>query len=426
MAEVQFKVGINYAFLNKYYDPNNRSKQGFLLQGSGGSGKTWDVLQFLIVYSEDNAGKGKDILICRETYAACKGSVLKDFIKILKMYGMYDEKCHVQSHPQQYHHEGNTFSFAGRDDSAAHGARRDVIYFNEIMLDEDDKAFQQMNGRCAEMFICDYNPKFTEHWVYDKVKYRNDVKFFKSTFLTNKYLPQGERDEKLGYEPWHPEDRQLPEDKRRPHPTNIAQGTADEYLWRVYGMGEAAAAEGIIFQHATWLSEWPEGMGYVHCVDFGFTVDPCVIIKYNEDANNIWAECLSYQPMETAADIHQFAQDTNLNIRIPAIADSSDKHVSEDKGTVQMVADLKKLGWNIDKVSKTKSIMYWLTSMKKKKIHLIKNHYYKEVLKEKENYRMKTINGTPINQPVDKFNHFWDPTRYGHMTHNQPSRRGFW
>ena len=36
MADVQLKVGINYAFLYKYYNPDNPSKQGFLLQGSGG------------------------------------------------------------------------------------------------------------------------------------------------------------------------------------------------------------------------------------------------------------------------------------------------------------------------------------------------------------------------------------------------------
>lgn len=426
MAEVWFKAGINYAFIHNNYKPDYEGKQGFLLQGSGGSGKTYDAIFFILTYSKNNTSKGKEILICRETYAACKKTVLKDFISILKEYGMYDKRNHFESHPQRYLYEGNMISFAGRDDASAHGERNDLIYFNEIMLDDNSKAFIQLNSRCREVFIADYNPRFTEHWVYNKIKHRADTKFFKTTFITNKFLPQGEREEKLAFEPTHPEDRHLPKKERRPHPTNIAQGTADEYNWRVYGEGEAAAAEGVIFEHVKWIPQWPEGMGHIHTMDFGFTVDPCVINKYNEDKHNIWIECLSYQPMETAIDIDEYAEAINLNKKIFTIADSSDRYVSEEKGVVKMVEDLEKFKWNIDKVEKTKSVMYWINSMKKKKIHIVKNQFYKQVLIEKENYRLKMINEIAINQPVDKWNHFWDSSRYGHMSYNKPQRKAYW
>ena len=62
--------------------------------------------------------------------------------------------------------------------------------------------------------------------------------------------------------------------------------------------------------------------------------------------------------------------------------------------------------------------MFWLTSMKKKKIHIIKNHLYKQALKEQQNYKMKEIAGISINQPIDKWNHIWDAARYGHIAHN--------
>lgn len=426
MANTQLKAGLNYAFMHKYYDPSCKNKQGFLLQGSGGSGKTFDVIFFILTYCTNNSGVGKDILITRETYSACKKTVLKDFIKILKQYGIYDKDNHIESHPQKYIFEGNTISFAGRDDSSSHGDRNDLIYFNEIMLDEDDKAYQQLNGRCREIFICDYNPKYTEHWVYDKIKRRKDVKFLKTTFLTNKFLPEGERQEKLGYEPWHPEDRSLPIEKRRPHPVNIEQGTADEYLWRVYGLGEAAAAEGIIFEHATWIDKFPDYLKYIYVMDFGFTVDPCYIGKYAEDDKNIWIEPLCYHPIETPGAIHDFATGLGLNPKIQTIADSSDKHRSEKYGSVEMVKGLKKLGWNIRKVRKNQSVIFWINSMKKKKIHIVKNHLFKEILKEKENYRMKTINGIAVNQPIDKWNHHWDGSRYGHMFWNTPGYNAFW
>jgi hypothetical protein len=53
------------------------------------------------------------------------------------------------------------------------------------------------------------------------------------------------------------------------------------------------------------------------------------------------------------------------------------------------------------KISKTKSVDVWLTSMKKKKIHIIKNHLYKQALKEQQNYKMKEIAGIAINQPMN-------------------------
>ena len=52
----------------------------------------------------------------------------------------------------------------------------------------------------------------------------------------------------------------------------------------------------------------------------------------------------------------------------------------------------------------------------------MKNHLYKEIKKEKENYRMKEIGGMAINQPIDSFNHFWDSARYGHMAFNNSSK----
>ena len=62
--------------------------------------------------------------------------------------------------------------------------------------------------------------------------------------------------------------------------------------------------------------------------------------------------------------------------------------------------------------------MYWILSMKTKKIHIVKNSLYMDIKKEKENYKFKEINGILINQPIDKYNHFWDAARYGHMAWN--------
>jgi PBSX family phage terminase large subunit len=419
MSEVALQVGANYDFLDKEFDwdkSKEQIKQVFLLEGGGGSAKTYDALQFIITYCDNYYGWNKDILIGRDQYSDCKKTVLKDFIKILKMYGIYRKENHTQSHPQSYNLYGNTIFFSGINGIGSHGERHDIIYINEIMETEwDDIA--QLNQRCNEMFLGDYNPMFTVHWVYDKLEPREDCKLFKSTQLMNPFLPKGQRDEMLAYEPTHPEDRHLPKKERRPHPTNIKNGTADDYLSDVYLFGLRAAPEGLIFKYVSYIDSFPD-MGYSYTIDFGFTTDPTAICKYAEDSNNIWIELLLYEPTENADLINEFALSTGMNIKLPTTADSSDKYTGENKGTVEMVKDLRLKGWRINKVSKTKSVMYWLTSMKKKKIHIVKNSNYIHAKKEQENYRMKTINGIAINQPIDKFNHMWDSVRYGHIAYN--------
>ena len=60
------------------------------------------------------------------------------------------------------------------------------------------------------------------------------------------------------------------------------------------------------------------------------------------------------------------------------ICDSSDRYVSENNGVVRMVQDLQADGWNAIKVSKSKSVMYWLLSLKSKKINVVKKNREEE------------------------------------------------
>ena len=209
-----------------------------------------------------------------------------------------------------------------------------------------------------------------------------------------------------------------------PHPTNIQNGTADEFNWKVYGLGLRGAMKGVIFPYVEWIDEFPEDKALIYPNDFGFTTDPNALGRYAEDEYNIWIEPLCYEPIETPEALALLLDELGIDKEKDIIpCDSSDKYTGENKGTVEMVKGLRQRGFvNAHKISKTKSIMYWLNSMKTKKIHIIKNHLYNQVLKEQQNYRMKEIGGIAINQPIDKFNHFWDMARYGHIAHNSKTQ----
>ena len=396
------------------------------LEGGSGSGKSWDVLFYLIWICQQNKNVGLRIMIGRAFYAWIDDSILADFKKILALLDLWTGKLTKESHPKEHKLYGNTFHFRGADqESKFHGPRWDIVYLNEGMEFKYESC-SQVFMRTNLKILLDWNPYLMQHWVYDRILVRPDCTHVKSTFFDNPDLPEGQREEILGYETTHPEDRHIiDKKKRRPHPTNIKNGTADDRLWSVYGEGKRMAPIGLIFKNVRYIDEWPVDVAYVYGMDFGWTVDPTTIVKVGETQTDIYLELLCYEPIETPETLDLYMQKIGTNRSIPIIADSSDKYTGENKGTVEMVKGLKLLGWPISKVSKTKSIMYWLTSMKRKRVNVINNGFVIYFKTEFENYRMKTVNGIAINQPIDGFDHAITGGRYGHMSLHQSSG-GMW
>lgn len=382
----------------KNYSPEN--KVIICNEGSTRSAKTWDFYHFLVMFCENNENEHNEIYILRETLVNCRDFTLKEFKKCLQNIQIWEDNNFTGSPKPYYNLFGNDVYFRGLDD-VSEGYPSDILFINEALENTNKDKIQTLRMRCRKLMVMDWNPKYTQHWCFDLEGQPNTF-FTHSTYKQNKHLQQAVIKEIESYEP---------------NLENIKSGTADEYRWKVYGLGQRAAPEGIIFPYVEWIDKFPD-MGYSHGMDFGFTTDPTVLVKYAEDSKNIWIEPLLWAPTENADLIHDFATTQNINIYIPTTADSADKYTGENKGTIEMVRDLKDKGWQISKVNKTNSVMYWLTSMKKKKIHIVKNHFYPEARKEQENYSMKLINGIAINQPIDKFNHMWDASRYGHIAYN--------
>ncbi|MCK5640405.1 MAG: terminase [Gammaproteobacteria bacterium] len=429
MTENYIETSHVFGFIYKNYLKDNNKKL-FALEGSSGAGKTWGIIDAIIEYCRINNFEDKRVTIGRETYMDCLDTVGYDFIKRLKMIGFYDELCHRKSHPQAYFLFGNRIDFAGWSNRGQPSKRQDVLWFNEV-LESGEEVFKQYNQRTNDITFADWNPKVTQHWVYDKILNRPDCHYLHCLMLDCPFLPTGQKEEILRYDPWAPGSYEVKNfdiyhkgqivsssNQPPPHPENIDNGTADEFMWKVYGLGLRASAQGIIFRNVEWIDEFPPDMHFDYGLDFGFTSDPTVITKNAEDAKNIWIEVLSYAPMETPEELHEYAKAEGIDYRKPTTADSSDKYTGENKGTVEMVKSLQRMGWNISKVKKNKSVMFWLNSMKAKKIHIVKNKFYIQAKKEQENYKMREINGILINQPVDKFNHMWDSGRYRHMSFN--------
>jgi PBSX family phage terminase large subunit len=387
-ANLEFLL-TEFSFEKSNNNKDTQEKQGFVLEGGSGSAKSWDIINFLLVYCQTNFNKNKDILIFRATFADLRKTILKDFEKILRMYDLFDENNFHKSAPVCYNFMGNRIYFTGLDSVGSHGERHDIIWGNEGM-ELDFEAWKQLNQRCNEAFFIDYNPSYTSHWIYNSIITRPDTKFFHSTLLQNSFLPNGQRQEILSYEPTA---------------ENIEKGTADDYMWKVYGLGLRASPKGSIFPHVNWIDKMPEG-NYFYGLDYGFTNDPTALTKICLQGNYLFVELLIYEPIDSAVVLAEAIRNCGITTEM-ITADTSDKY-----NDVEMCKDLRNLGINIKKTSKAKGLLHRIGLLKKHKINIVYNLNAK---REQENYKWREVNGINVNEPIDKFNHFWDSLGYGYM-----------
>lgn len=409
---------------------------GAVLEGSSRSTKTWSGID-LIIYLGLIRHKDEAITIniYRQTYNEFKTTLYDDFKRRLHDFNIDNPFARIKE-------VGNfkigkaTIHFLG---DGKFGGGCDYAFFNECMF-IDKEVFRQVTMRCRKFWWMDYNPCFTDHWVFDSVIPRSDVVFLRTTFKDNPFISPNELNEILISEPWAPGSYEIRGheiycrghlvtefNQPPPHPVNVEQGTADEFYWKVFGLGLRGAMKGVIFDHIYFIDKFPD-IGYTYANDFGFTADPNAFGRYAEQGDDVFVEVLIYRPIETARELAEEFTLLGVEKYLPIACDSSDKFTGEGRATVEMVKELNNVyGYpEAYKISKTKSVMFWLLSLRKKKIHFVTNEFKKAIVKEKENYKFKEVHGILINQPEDAYNHIFDMVRYGHMSHNEKRYEIHW
>ena len=402
MTEPNYKLNPNLVALHRAYCSG---KAGAVLEGSSRSGKTWSSVDFLVwlcsaVHGDNNSNK-VTINILKETYNSFKTTLYADFNRRLPDFGIPSPFAQKQE-VHNFKLWGNTINLLGTDsESVLQGVGSDYFWINEA-IDVTNSAFDQTEMRCRIFWWMDYNPKVSSHWIYNKVTSRPDVLFKVTTFLDNPGISRRERAKILSYEPTHPEDRNLPVKDRRPHPTNIANGTADDYMWNVYGLGLRSAPEGLVFQHVRWISEFPEAVDTViYGMDFGYVNDPTVVVKFAYDKKNIWVECLYYAPTESPDAVMRAVEECGLPKSNEVYADNS------EPGIISM---MRQRGYRVFQGAKFPgSVAFGISLLKSRILNIVEN---KNCRREQENYKWRKTNGITHDTPVDAFNHFWDAARY--------------
>jgi phage terminase large subunit len=114
---------------NVFWHLQNSKSKYVIEQGGTRSGKTYNILIWLIVYG--NTHINKTITICRKSFPSLRGSVYRDFIEILQTANLYDENFHNKTE-NTYKLNGNLFEFISVDQAQKiRGRKRNILFINE-------------------------------------------------------------------------------------------------------------------------------------------------------------------------------------------------------------------------------------------------------------------------------------------------------
>ncbi len=144
MSELQINTTITF---QNAWDSKTKIQ---LHQGSARSGKSFALLQFLIVKALQN--DGLLISVVRKTFPALRTSAIRDFKEILRGLDLWDEEKWMATEHTYTFDNGSVIEFFSTDSAEKlKGLRRDILWIDEA----NELTYEQMYNLIDE-FLCRY------------------------------------------------------------------------------------------------------------------------------------------------------------------------------------------------------------------------------------------------------------------------------
>lgn len=347
-----------------FYKIQGEQKRIVVNQGGTRSGKTYSIMQVLILDALESPDK-KLYSIVRKTFPSLKATVLRDFIEILDTLGLYSENDHHKT-DHVYRLNGNEFEFFSLDQpTKVRGRKRDVLFVNEANeLSIED--WRQLVVRTIGRIYLDYNPSDEYHWIYDEVLTRDDCAFIKSSYKDNPFLDQAIIDEIERLQ------------------------SIDQNFWRIYGLGERGISQENIYTHYKEVADMPDGPNYCYGLDFGFN-HPTVLTKVVMVDGGAYVQEVIYKSGLTTNDLIKL-----LEVMTP----DKRKEIFADAAEPKTIEEISRAGFNIKPAEK--DVNLGIGKVKSTPLFIHKESV--NLLREIRNYKWKVDkNGKTLDDPV-KFN----------------------
>lgn len=404
--------------------------------GSSRSSKTWSINQCLFRYA--TSYNYKQVTILRDVAKHCRELVETEFlewlrdpngrVKELQRGELTNEEFAdimsrealidtLKRNKTEHTYETPSLSlmrFTGADDlDSIMGKAQNVLWINEPYR-FSKQVFDQLDQRTSDFVIMDWNPK-QKHFIDDLSKHERAV-VLHSTYKEN---------------PFCPAEQAIKIDSYEPTDYNIKNGTADEYLWQVMGLGIKAEMPNKIYND--WgncsLDEFNSlPLQSYFGIDWGLEA-PTVVVecKYDGDGTFYFHELLyesermmtSNLKKQLGANWNEILKEKGLGL-IPYYIDM----FGIKKGTDLIVCDNNRP----EKISELRNIGYWavpaykpkgsvtsnehsgISFMQRVKIVVTRNS--ENIWNEYDMYEWAFFKETNLEKPIKKDDHAMDAMRY--------------
>ena len=346
-------------------------------EGGSRSSKSYSVVQLLIHIALSNPNTR--ISMVSHSLPHIKRGVYRDFKNILEQWNIWDEKDFRYTDFIYTFKNGSYIELFGLEDpDKAKGPARDILFVNEANL-ISKALFDQLLIRTTGQSFLDWNPADFISWVYE-VADNPKNKRIHSTYLNNI--------------------SNLSESQVR----NIEQykDLPDDFMWKVYGLGERGKAKEIIYTQWKQYDEVAEGDVF-YGLDFGY-VHPAALVKVTHYEGQNYFEEIVYQSGLTLSDLSRLIKE-KLPERATIYADAAEP---------KSIEELYRQGFNIKPAQKD----VWAGIVKMKSYPINLHYNSKNLRREFMSYKWKKDkNDNVIEEPVKANDDLMDACRYAVFTH---------
>lgn len=395
------RLRIKEGLFNKAYRPYIKLNTRYQIYfGGASSGKSYFLAQRAVL----DLLQGRNYLVVRNVAKTLRTSVWNEMVKAILRMGLKDWfEIHKSDMTISAKNNGAQCLFAGLDDvekvksiTPASGVLTDI--WIEEATEIAYKDFKQLDKRLrgesqhAKRVTMSFNPIVKGHWLYtefftlwedDKNNYSDaTLSILKTTYKDNAFLTE--------------DDRQAMESE------------TNEYYRDVYVLGNWGVLGALIFTN--WevrdLSEFEKthndklGFG----LDFGFSVDPCAVLKLHHDA--------ARKEIYILDEIYERGlTNTALAERLKTFAGRN--YITCDSAEPKSIQELNNLGIRALSARKgpdsVEHGIQWLQGYK-----IVVEVKCQNFRNEIATYQWQTDkNGNVIRRPMDVNNHCMDALRYG-------------
>ena len=357
------------------------------VQGGTSASKTVSIL--IILIDRCTREKGLEVSVVSESVPHLKKGALKDFIKIMKKTGRWNEA--------RYNATDRVYRFATDSymeffsPEAILGARRNVLYVNEANnIGYED--FHQLSIRTSDDIYLDWNPS-NEFWWHKEVMNDTNAETIILNYLDNEALPGNVLGEF--------EQARMKADREKDR-------GIDGYWtnWcKVYIDGQVGSLQGACIKDFTIIPNVPpEAKLFRRGLDFGYSNDPmagCSVYLWN--GGRIFDEFLYRTHM-------------GISELVSIVKPLNDCDLMCDNSNPLMIQELQRAGIKAKPCIKGKdSIEYGLEVINQLPVYITERSL--NMIKEARNYVIDPI----TNKPIDRFNHLWDAGRYAAVEDPKPA-----